>query len=306
MMAMFGRTSAHLCKLATIAMLGTLVTLGVGNAAAAVNDVAPGDYFPLAKGTTTLAVYAYKRATSGPYVNGRKTLDGEVDMQILALRAGHFFELGGHPLSVIAVLPWARAEVAPATLAGMLGKEASGMGDLRLGATSWLMADREQGRYLGLSALVNVPTGDYDHRQVANIGENRSKLTLSLGWIQPLTKSLVFELTPEVAWYGDNDDYVGNTRLTQRHSLALTSYLRYRATPNWQFHVGAQGNHGGATRINGVDQNNAPDNPRVMLGTTFNSDNRKHQWIVRLARDTRMQNGFKTDRELLVRYLWMY
>ncbi len=70
--------------------------------------------------------------------------------------------------------------------------------------------------------------------------------------------------------------------------------------------MGAQGNDGGATRINGVDQSNAPDNPRVMLGTTFNSDNRKHQWIVRLARDTDIQNGFKTDSELLVRYLWMH
>lgn len=302
-MAMLGRTSALICKLVTIAMLGLL---GVGNSSAAVNDISPGDYFPLAKGTTTLAVYAYQRATSGPYAGGRKTLDGEVDMQILALRAGHFFELAGKPLSVIAVLPWAHADIAPASLAGLLGKEASGMGDLRLGATSWLMADRDQGRYLGLSALVSAPTGDYERRQVANIGENRSKLTLSLGWIQPLSKSLVFELSPEVAWYGDNDDYVGNTRLAQRHSLALTGYLRYRATPDWQFHVGAQGNGGGETRINGVGQNNPPDNTRLMLGTTFNSDNRKHQWIVRLARDTDIQNGFKTDSELLVRYLWMH
>ncbi|MDP1525847.1 MAG: hypothetical protein Q8M20_08560 [Rhodocyclaceae bacterium] len=42
------------------------------------------------------------------------------------------------------------------------------------------------------------------------------------------------------------------------------------------------------------------------MGTTFTSDNRKHQWIVRLARDVNVQNGFKTDSELLLRYLWIH
>jgi hypothetical protein len=188
----------------------------------------------------------------------------------------------------------------------MFGKAADGLGDVRLGASFWPLANRESGQYLAISALVSLPTGDYQREQLLNIGENRSKATLTLGWVQPLTKSLVLELTPELAWYGDNPDYLGNKRLSQAHTAALTAYLRYRATPNWQFHAGWQENRGGETRVNDVRQNNAPDNSRWMLGATFTSVDRKNQWIARLAGDSVVENGFKTDAEVLVRYLRMF
>ena len=94
--------------------------------------------------------------------------------------------------------------------------------------------------------------------------------------------------------------------MEQKPSFALTGYLRYRANKNWQFHLGGQVNYGGETRINGIDQDNPPDNPRVTFGTTYQTDNRKHQWIARIARDTNIKNGFKTDGEVLVRYLYMF
>lgn len=273
---------------------------------AAVNDVLPGDFFPLAAGTSTLATYLYDRKSEGPYVKGHVPLDGQLDTRIVALRVGHFFEVGGQPLSLIAVVPWADASVAPAPLAAALGREARGMGDLRLGATQWLLTDRERGDYLAVSAMVSLPTGDYERDQIISIGEHRTKLTLSLGWLKNLSGQFALELTPELAWYGDNDHYLGNHTLSQQSTFALTGYLRYRATPNWQFHVGGQINRGGATRIDDVGQDNAPDNARLMLGTTFTTNDRKHQWIVRAAGDTSIENGFKNNSELLVRYLWMF
>lgn len=282
-----------------------LLSLGF-SATAAVNDVLPADFFPLATGTTTFAVYAYDRQFSGPYSRGNKLLDGDLSSQIVALRAGHFIEVGSMPVSLVAVLPWSQNTVSPALLARALGEEARGLGDLRFGATGWLLANRESGEYLGLTGLIFLPTGNYDSKQVLNAGENRYKLTLNGGWIKPLGYGFIFELLPEVAWFGDNTDYVGSRTLSQKTAYAVTSYLRYRASPNWQFHLGGQVNRGGETRINAVDQNNAPDNSRLMLGTTYLTDDKSHQWIFRLARDVEVKNGFKTDSEIMLRYLKMF
>ena len=70
---------------------------------AAVNDVLPGDYYPLQPGQTTLAAYAYDRELQGPYANGRKTFDGRIDSSVLALRAARFFRVGD---TTVAGMSW--------------------------------------------------------------------------------------------------------------------------------------------------------------------------------------------------------
>lgn len=276
------------------------------SANAAVNDVLPADFFPLATGTTTFALYAYDRQLSGPYNQGNKLLDGALSSEIVALRAGHFIEVAGIPVSLITVLPWSQNTISPAPLAAAMGERASGLGDLRFGATGWLLTNRESGEYVGITGLLFVPTGDYNNRQVLNAGENRYKFTLNAGWIKPLSKGFVFELLPEVAWFGDNTDYAGNRNLSQKTAYAVSSYLRYRASQNWQFHLGGQVNRGGETLINAVNQNNAPENSRLMLGTTYLTEDKSHQWIFRVARDVEIKNGFKTDSEFMLRYLRMF
>ncbi|MCB4361069.1 transporter [Quatrionicoccus australiensis] len=283
----------------------TALMLGL-SANAAVNDVLPADFFPLATGTTTFAVYAYNRQFSGPYSHGNKLLDGELSSQIVALRAGHFIEVAGMPVSLVAVLPWSQNAVSPTPLARALGEEARGLGDLRFGATGWLLANRESGEYIGLTSLLFVPSGDYDSRQALNVGENRYKFTLNGGWIKPLGSGVIFELVPEVAWFGDNTDYVGGRTLKQKTAYALSSHLRYRANQNWQFHLGSQINRGGETRINAVDQHNAPDNSRAVLGTTYLTDDKSHQFIFRVARDLEVKNGFKINSEIMLRYMKIF
>ena len=250
------------------------ILLAIASAQAAVNDVLPADYFPLATGTSTIAVYAFDRQSQGPYSKGAKLIDGNLDTQIAVLRASHFIMVADMPVSLITALPWSQNSVDPTPLAGAIGKEANGFGDLRLGATGWLLANRESGEYFGVSGLLFLPTGGYNSRQVLNVGENT--------------------------------DYAGGQKLTQKPSYALTSYLRYRASQNWQFHLGAQFNSGGETQINGIDQNNPPDNNRAMLGTTYQTDDKLNQWILRVARDTSVKNGFMTTSEVMLRYLRMF
>ncbi len=268
---------------------------------AAVNDVLPGDYYPLQPGQTTLTAYAYDREIQGPYAGGRKTFDGRIDSRVLALRAARFFRVGDTILAGVAVLPWSGSRVAPAPLATALGAKAEGLSDLRLGLTAWLINDKTAAHYLGLSSMLIAPTGDYDARQVLNAGENRWRYVLSAGWQKDITPRFLVELSPEIAFYGDNNDYTGNRKLEQRASHALTGYLRWRVSPAWHVHVGGQINRGGETHINGADQRNPANNERVMAGMNWFLPHQQ-QIILRLARDTSVNNGFCTDHEILLRY----
>jgi hypothetical protein len=268
---------------------------------AAVNDVLPGDYYPLQPGQTTLAAYAYDRELRGPYANGRKTFDGRIDSSVLALRAARFFRVGDTTVAGVAVLPWSDSRVSPAPLATVLGEKAKGLSDLRLGLTTWLINDKTTAHYLGLSGMLIAPTGAYNARQTVNAGENRWRFVLSAGWQKDITPRFLVELSPEIAFYGDNNDYAGNRKLEQRSSVALTGYLRWRVTPAWHVHVGGQLNRGGETRINGVDQRNPANNERVMAGMSWFLPEQQ-QVILRLAKDTTIDNGFRTGREILLRY----
>lgn len=281
--------------------LGMLLITGASQAA--VNDALPADYFPPEVGTSTFAIYAFNRQSIGPYKNGQKQIDGTVNTYISVVRISHIVSVAGHPVALMGVLPWSQSSVDPAPLAKALGQDASGLGDVRMGATGWLINNRDSGEYIGITGLVFLPNGAYTANQILNAGENRYKYTLNAGWIHPLNRSFVLEVLPEVAWYGDNTNYLGGRTLSQKPTYALTSYLRYRATPSWQFHLGAQINQGGETRINGVDQSNPPDNNRLMLGTTYLTDDKKGQWILRIAKDTEVKNGFATESEIMLRYL---
>ena len=268
---------------------------------AAVNDVLPGDYYPLQPGQTTLTVYAYDRELQGPYASGSKTFDGRIESTVLALRAAQFFQIGDTTLAGVAVLPWSDSQTTPAPLATALGAKAEGLSDLRLGLAAWMINDKTTANYLGLSGMLIAPTGEYDARQVLNPGENRWRFVLSAGWQKDITPRFLVELSPEIAFYGDNDSYAGNRRLEQRSSHALSGYLRWRVTPAWHVHVGGQLNRGGETRINGVDQRNPANNERVMAGMSWFLPEQQ-QVILRFARDTAIDNGFSTSREILLRY----
>ena len=269
-------------------------------AIAAVNDIFPGDFFPAKAGQTTVSMYLFDRQQQGPYANGKQQLDGRIDVRLAALRLAHTRKVGDSQMSGVVVLPWSHSEVKPPMLARGIGEQARGLGDLRLGLTGTLINRPETANYLSVAAMVSAPTGDYNRRQLLNIGENRWKYILFAGWQKDITPRLLIELTPELAFYGDNDDYLGQ-KLEQAPSRSLTSYLRYRVTPAWHVHIGGQINRGGKTRIDGVDRNNPLNSQRVMAGMTWFLPEQQ-QVILRLARENDLDNGFAIRREVALRY----
>jgi len=281
------------------------LALGSSLSNAAVNDVLPADYFPLPENTTAVALYAIDRQQTGPFSRGQLRMDGFLGSQIAALRISKSMKVGEHSFAPMLVLGWVNSQIEPTGLANALGRDLSGLADLRIGGTAWFLEDKDRGEYAAFTGTLIFPSGSYNRLQLANPGENRYRLIFSGGWIRPLFwRDLLLEISPEVAIYGTNNSYAGTHQLTQQNSVALTSYLRYRISPSFQIHVGWQGNNGGSTSIDGINQHNPANNQRAMLGSTWLLPSGQ-QVILRLAKDTRLSNGFRTDSEITIRYLKM-
>jgi hypothetical protein len=119
--------------------------------------------------------------------------------------------------------------------------------------------------------------------------------------MQPLGKNWGLELTPEIAFYGDNTRYLNNRRLTQDVAYAMTGTLRYKVTQALHFYGSAQVNRGGATQVNGTLSIGAPDNIRLAIGTLLlNDDNGQVQ--LRYARDVQRENGYRNEGEFAIRW----
>lgn len=273
---------------------------------AAVNDVFPGDYAALSASDIGVAAYVYDRKSDGPFRNGSRTAENHLDSQVLALRLTRTFDVAGTKVAPVMVLSSARVSIAPAALAQALAPEKSGTGDLRLGATAWLIDDPIDGHWLGFSGMVIAPTGTYHPAQPLNLGENRWRYILSGGWVRSVfSRDLLFELSPEFVRYGDNNEYLTNRTRSQKSSFALTGYLRYRFTPALHGYVGWQDNRGGLTSVNSVSQNDVANNSRAMAGVSiFLPDS--HQLIVRFAQETNIDNGYRQDKELALRWLKIF
>ncbi len=283
---------------------GVGFALACAQAGAAQNDFQfPTDFVALPDGAVNVAAYAVHQTLSGPWRDGVQRPGGEVTANLFALRATRHFSVGDggrYTIAPVMVISASEMETNVPALA-VTGRQASGFGDLRLGSAFWFHVDRAN-REFGLATLLfTLPTGDYRQEQALNVSENRWKAVLSLGWMQQLGRGWVLELAPEVAFYGDNDRYMSTRRLSQDTAYAMTGTLRYRFTPALHGYVTGQINRGGATQVNGRPAMDGPENTRVAAGVLlFAGDGNQLQ--LRYARDTSIQNGFRNDGELVLRW----
>ncbi len=241
------------------------------------------------------------------YRHDTKILDETMNTSLQVLRVGYTTEFYGYTTAFTAVGFHAKNSFDGATLEMLYPKETSGYGDVRLGMTTWLYNDKENMEYFAITPMISIPLGSYDASRAINIGENRYKATLSAGYVKRIVHNsageLFVELSPEIAFFGDNDNARGK-KIKQDPSFALTSYLRYRPIPIVGIFAGYQINRGGETSINGVKQNDEPNNSKFMLGGAiflFGT-----QIVLRHAQDVHIENGFKADHQTTLRLQWCF
>ncbi len=265
-------------------------------------DVDPGDYTALPAGTNLAIVYYQHAQRNALYANGNKVPgNNKLDSDIGLLRMVHFTEIGGYIVDPQFILPFGQLK-AKGDLGPVLGKN-SGVGDLLVGATLWFNKPSDK-THFGITPFLSLPTGQYNKNDPLSIGENRVKLILNAGYITPLTEKLLLDVIGDVTLFGKNDDVVGGT-MKQKAQYQFQSYLRYQLSGTTDLRGGISYTTGGKTRINGVDQNNKTETFKFNVGFAhFLSPTQ--QVLATVGRDSSVENGFRENARLNLRFLQVF
>lgn len=281
-----------------------LVLGGLFASSASAFDVDAGDYTALPAGTNLAAVYYQHASRDALYAGGNK-LPGSnrLDSDVGILRGVHYLSVGGFIIDPQFLLPFGSLK-GKDSLAG-LGQE-TGVGDLVLASTLWLVNNPETSTYFGITPFLQLPTGDYDKNRVLNLGENRWRLTLQGGYITRLADKLLLDVIGDVTVYGKNDAFgPGAAKMTQKAQYQLQTHLRYNLSPSWDVRLGLSHVAGGETEVNDVAQNDRQRTTKFTVGSAY-FITPTLQVLANYGRDVSVENGFREENRLNLRLLTLF
>lgn len=286
-----------------------LLAFALSSTKALAVDVNAGDYTALPAGTNVAAWYQqYSHAdrfnADGAPDNRRDT---SLKSNISILRLVHFMDIGGMTVDPQILLPF--GHVYDARIAGQSLGSASGLADPIIGATFWLVnqpAAGASGRYFGITPFLYLPWGSYDKHDTLNLGENRFKGDLQLGWVEPLWGKVSMELYGDAVVYGHNDDAgTGNQTLKQDATYQLQGNLRYDFNPAQRVALGYSTSTGGKQYLDGNYTGQKTEVQQVraefqqMVGRTV-------QLSAQLTHDIHVVGGFQEDIGVNLRALLLF
>ena len=283
--------------------LGLLCSAWVSAPAQAV-DVDAGDYVPLPDGANLALLYYQYATRDSLYVDGDKQpLEAGLDSNVGILRGVHYVDVGGFIVDPQFLLPFGELKAKDDLAA--LGSD-SGLGDLILAATVWVINDPEHRRYLGLTPFLFLPTGSYDKDQGVNLGENRWKLALQAGYVAGLGERFTLDLIGDVTFYGKNDELGPSEQtLKQDASFQLQGFLRYALKPTVDLRGGLSYSFGGETEVDDVKQDNELGTLKAQFGTAW-FPTPTVQLMALYGRDLDVENGFREDHRINLRVLKVF
>jgi hypothetical protein len=287
-----------------VTLLFSLFCFNLSIANAAVNEVIPGDYEAPAIGINLATLYLAERKMTGPYQGGEKLTNDKATALISALKLTATIDIGGYTVCPMIALPYSVTKSNGDTMSAMIGDKSSGFADVVVGATGWLINDKEKNQYLAATVLLFAPTGEYNPQQLLNIGENRYKSTLNIGYIQKLSEDFRIELSPELALYGDNSNSLGR-KIEQNPSYALSTTVRYNQTPQLTLFGGFQQNYGGESIVDGVAQNDDTRMQKATAGMYYYTLGGT-QILLRYAKEFGTQDGMRITDDFLLRFQWWF
>lgn len=254
---------------ALAAVLATAMSVAVASPAAAV-DVDPGEYEAAPPGTSFLIGYGlfnwYEQFRTR---SGRSVSDSRLNEQVGILRPVHFVDIFGITADPQFFLIYGFAN--NGKLGGAELDDAHGFGDIILASTFWIINDQEKKRWFGITPFVWLPVGEYNRKQVLNIGENRWKGAFQLGYVEHFAEKWAADFYFDTTIYGDNDSFgPGRDKLKQDPSYQFQTFLRYYITPEWSVGPGYSATWGGYTRISGEpDPQLQTQNQQLRLTTQY-------------------------------------
>lgn len=269
---------------------------------AAISELIPLDYEAPDIGTNLATLYLYDKTYTGPYYQGSNAHSGHINALISAIQLTTTVDYSGYTVCPFVVLPYASATASKGELSNTVGHSTSGMGDLSVGATGWVINDRNANRYLSATVLAFFPTGHYESNQLLNIGENRYKGTLTIAYIDKIAERWFIELAPEYALYGKNNNFMWQT-YKESPTYALSSNIRYNLNEQTALYAGYQKNWGGRSIIDGVNQHDPITTEHAAAGIYYYTLGGT-QILLRYAKEFNVQNSLKATDDILLRFQW--
>ncbi|HYN37920.1 MAG TPA: transporter, partial [Rhodospirillales bacterium] len=182
--------------------------------------------------------------------SGNEISDSELQTQTGILRVVHYVDVFGITCDPQFFIPF--AGVNNAKLGGEHLSSTFGLGDIIVASTCWVVNQPEKKRWVGITPFIFFPTGSYRDQQPLNVGENRYKGVLQVGYVESFDKWTV-DLIADTTFYGDNDDAgdSGNQKLKQDNSYQLQAWLRRALRDDLSLGVGWSGTWGGNVQVGG-------------------------------------------------------
>lgn len=267
-------------------------------------DVDAGDYTALPAGTNLAMLYYQHASRDALYASGHKVpIKARLDSQVGIARGVHFTEIGGYIVDPQFLLPFGKMK-GKNDLSAM--GSASGVGDLILAATVWLVNQPQTGTYFGITPFIYAPTGNYDHKDALNLGENRWKFALQAGFITKLAEKVSFDLVGDFTLHGKNNKY-GPDKLTMKQKAAMQfqSYLRYHLSDSWDLRVGVSHTVGGETKLAGISQGDRLRTTKFSVGTAW-FPAPDVQLLANYGRDSSVRNGLREDDRFNLRVMKLF
>jgi hypothetical protein len=279
--------------------------LALGATAAHAIDVDAGDYTAFPDGTNLAMLYAQHADRNRLYANGQRVPgDNGLNSDIGVLRMIHFMKIGGFTVDPQFLLPFGRLE-GRGQLGPVLGSR-SGLSDLTLAATVWVIENPAAREYFGITPFLYAPTGTYDASRPLNLGENRWKYALQAAYTHGVGEKFTFDAVADVTAYGRNDkaDAAGHD-LTQQPTMQLQGFMRYAMSPAWDLRAGVSHVIDGQTKLAGVSRHDEAHVTKIQLGTAA-FVRTKTQLLATWGRDLKVDNGFKESWRINLRLLQMF
>lgn len=217
-----------------------------------------------------LAAYSY--TDGGVSVDPSVELeDGEIEIQTTGLAYARILDVLGRSGKIDVVVPYSWLSGSATYEGERREREVEGFGDPRfrfslnvLGAPALSFEEfqhYEQDVIVGLSLQVTAPLGQYDSDRLINIGTNRWTVKPEIG-ISKAWKRLTLELATSLAFYSDNDEFLGNRTLEKDPLYSIQSHAIYSM---WRGVWGALDftyYGGGQTSVDGVEVGERQENTR--------------------------------------------
>lgn len=281
-----------------------LASLGMIRPAAAL-EVTAGDYEAFPAGSDIAMLYYQWADRSQTYSHGNQ-VSGNTGLtsNVALARYIHVVKLSENAvLDPQFILPFGRLSTSGDMAA--LGN-ASGTGDLILGAPVKFILDQSTRDVFAIGPYVYLPTGQYDSSKFINLGENRWKGLLQLAYIRHFTPAWALDVVGDATVFGNNTDYTpAHLTLKQATRYELQAHLRYNISPATALSVGVGNVQGGETELNGVKQGDRLDTTYARLTvTSFVAPTVQVQ--VQYGRDLSVENGLKEKNRVNFRFVKLF